>query len=325
MYTDDIMNLVSSIDDSIQTVDLSKEVFSKYDGNYSIEGLGDFSPRAFRNLGRWASIPTSLLTTISEDVINKVIQEQFIRKSLSSFRVGFHTPEGASKPNIIFLQPVQEPYLSYNELVEPIRSKIFKVSGNPIFDDYLTFLTKDQEVSPDGDNIIIGQRLKISSTNIRPSSSDLMLYRIICQNGLVSARYSQTYKINTKNASPKFLANLIQARSEDCIDFAKNMVGFVDEAIKREIKEPFEVVMDHAEENASIPRRVIKEARVLGERVNNNEENLSSVGIPTFTNLWMYVNLFTFVCQKFQQPEVVEAAQRGAYAWGYSVLNNTFI
>jgi len=316
--TPEFVDLVERIDDSVEEVDLANKSFTKVDGALAIDGIGVFSERAVKNVCKWSHIPKGLQRELTLPMFNQLLQEQFIRRNYAKFRIG----KNPSSPNqVIFIQPIQEPYLRYNDLIKPFEKDVWSIYGDPLVDDSLRIITKSMEINPIGEDMFVGQRIRVSNINYGKISSDFMTYRVICKNGLINATHCQTYKIDTKNATPTFIADVLQARARDCDIYGAGMKQFVEEADAKKVDEPVEVVCDKAEEAKMIPRRVIKDARVKGAAIKSNEENLVSAGIPSLDSVWNWVNLFTFLCQTSTLFAVRENCEKGSYAWAKSRLS----
>jgi hypothetical protein len=317
-YSQEFADTIEKIDDSVTEVDFANKSFTKSEGLMAVEGVGVLSDRAAKNLGRWSGIPKSLMKELTLPVFNQLVQEQFVRRSYAKFRVG-RNPNDQNQ--IIFMQPIQEPYLRYNDLVKPFQDKIWEVYGSPITDDSLRIVTKTMEINPNGEDMFVGQRIRVSNINYGKISSDFMTYRIICKNGLINATHCQTYKIDTKNATPTFIADVLQARAKDCDVYGAGMKQFVEDADSHHVDETVEAVCDKAEEQKFIPRRVIRDARVEAVAVKSNEKSLAHVGIPQLETVWNWINLFTFLCQASTLFAVRENCEKGAYAWGRNRLS----
>jgi hypothetical protein len=317
-YSTELANLVQNIDDSVEEVDFSNKSFTKLDGRLEIGGVGVFSDRASKNLCRWSGVPMALVKEVTLPVFNQLIQEQFHRRSYTKFRIGRNPTD---KNRIVFIQPAQEPYLRYNDLIKPFEQSVWDVYGNPLEDDALRVVTKAMEINPNGEDMFVGQRIRVSNINYGKLSSDFMTYRVICKNGLINATHCQSYKIDTKNATPTFIADVLQARAKDCDVYGAGMKQFVMDADSKEVKDPVEVVCDKAEEAKFIPRRVIRDARVEGAALKSNEKSLKDSGIPSLETVWNWINLFTLLCQASTLFAVRENCEKGAYAWGRNQLS----
>jgi hypothetical protein len=319
---EDFIAISDSIDESVVEIDLSNKAIDKLNGGICIKDVGKLSTRAAKHLSKWSGIPKSLVDDLSTQLLNESIKEQFYRYAYSKFRVGFNP---SNKDEIIFLQPIQEMYLKYSDVFKPLSTKVFNLKGNPLIDDQIILLTRSQEICPEGESLIVGQQIKVSSINIKPLSSNFMAYRIICQNGLIDPMLSQNYKISTKNASSNFIADVISARDQDLIYFSNSINDFVSGTSQKMISEDPAIVMDDAEESSKIPKKVIKEARVVSQAIAAKTSDYTSSGVPHLENLWMYVNLFTLLCQSCTNQSMIESTQKGAFAWASKKLSTVSI
>jgi hypothetical protein len=316
------LEVSEAVDASVEETDLSNRPFEVIDGKLSIPGIGSLSKRAIKHISRSCGLPCSVIGELTQTTLNTTVKEQWVRRSFGTFRIGRNPMD---KNEIVLIQPVAEPYLKYGELLTPITNSILTVKGNPVTDDVVTVTTQSGHINPEGEDLIIGQQIRMSAINTKPITSDFLAYREICKNGLIDEKMRERYTISTKNASATFLADVLDARAKACNDFSASVEVFVSAAMKKEVPDSSDLIMDDAEMTGDIPKRVIKEARILATKVKSGEESLKSSGISNLDSLWMYVNLFTLVCQHFTNHSVVEGAQRGAYTWASRKLQGSLI
>ncbi|MBF0431838.1 MAG: hypothetical protein HQK83_11195, partial [Fibrobacteria bacterium] len=194
----ELLDTSDAIDKNIQEVPLFGASFKKEGHNLYLQGLGRLSTRACNNLAHWTGVPAEFIDNLTQDTLNAVVREQLDRKGQNRFRVGLH-PYG--KEEIIFLQPMETPYLPYTKVLGPFSDKIETVIGDPVTHDRLIAFQKIQDLDIPGENLKLGQKLKVSSTNIKPLTSEIMTLRMICTNGMVEKEHANKYTFNTRKAS----------------------------------------------------------------------------------------------------------------------------
>lgn len=320
-FNDEFVKICDGLDRSIKLIDLQKTRFDKVDSEMEISGVGKLSARAQRNLGRWLSIPQGLMKELTPSVLNDTIREQLVRRSLSEFRVGMN-PDGSGE--IAFLQPSGHPYLNLSKILEPISKKIIGIRGNPVTDNVLRVLTGEGRIEPNGENLIVGQQLNISSiATIKPTST-FMSYRLICQNGLISTRSTSTYKMETKGASSQLITDILKARAAEVAKWSQELEVYVKEADAKEIQVSFDAVMNDIQESRLVPQTVVNECQVMKAKHDAGEANLQKVGIPGFSTVWNYVNFLTFMSHSLTSFSARQRTEEGAYTWGLQKIKSIY-
>jgi len=308
-----------ALDSSVETMELSREIMTKRDGAYFLGDKGYLSDRALKNFCAMLGIPQALVRSSSEGVLNELIQEQIVEKDIVKARLGF-TP--SKQGEIAFLQREELPYIPYSSVLQGFGDNIWKCYGSPITDDGIRIVVKNLRIEVEKEDLFTGVSALVSHTSRFNSGFEHLLFRVICENGLMSETITKRYSIPVRNASAELMQTAFKTFGDKSGDFGKEMKNFVVRSNDWSMDNPAEQVLDHVENTGCVTGGVVKSARKDAERIRQGGNvRLENVGLCKLDTLWDYTNLLTYQAQKLGSVNSRLSNERGAFRWANSCLN----
>lgn len=302
------------LDSGMTTVDLSRRDLLRDDTGLHYPDVGYLTERSMKNLAKSLSIPKGLLRDLKISTLNILVKEQMVRKGNHKFRMS------VTDDQIHFLQPDQNPYLSYSRILEGVDEKeINFVRGNPVLDEMIQVFFKTAEYEPDdGHPLYLGHCLNISDTCSKPPVINPMTYRLICTNGLMETRKIATYRVSVDASNEMMIRDMVIScirNTQDMTDRQKEFINFAGEHVLK--ANPIEVI-EEIEEVTNIPNKTVQSAKVYAQNLLDGDDTLSEVGIDELNTVWSYINLMTYVVQNLTSYVAITRTEQSMYAWGRS-------
>lgn len=310
---EDFKTALEVLDSGMTTVDLSLRELKRDSNGLHYPDVGHLTGRSMKNLAKSLSVPKGLLKELKIETLNTLVKEQMVRKGHNQFRMS------VTDDQIHFLQPAQQPYLSYSRVIDGIDKKIDFVRGNPVLDEVVQIFFKTGEFKPnDGHSLFLGHCLNLSDTCAKPPEVNPMTYRLICTNGLMETKKIASYKVAVEASNEMMIRDMILATIKNAKDRVKWQKQFVTLAEETELQADPLAVLEEIEEVTTIPNKTVQTAKVLAQNLVDGDKVLSEVGIDQLNTVWTYINLMTYAVQNLTSYVAVTRTEKAMYAWGRS-------